>query len=298
MPGESRRTRHRASRAIPPARPVRGVTSASRASATRKQKQNAEHRIRQQVLRLVPECPGQLVARHRRGKEDERPCTTTAGRPEQQARQGMEDRGWKGLTAAADTSASRAPRPSRRIRRTSCPPVRICWRGSSRISTANTIDTRNAKSTSSRKWLVTCAPFAMSKASRIDEKVQQAGDDEKAVAVLVGRGRDLAGAGAHIAREDPRHAEPDVGNRRQCHERIGKLEREDAAAAAPGRSTNIRLRTTRKTAPFCRRPSQKCAAPGMAQASTQTSVSVPGSADCASSLGGRGLGRHLQYVIR
>ena len=79
-----------------------------------------------------------------------------------------------------------------------------------------------------------------------DQQIQQAGDDEEGVAVLVGHRADLPGAEPERGGDEIRQADAEVGERRQADQRLGEVERKQpalepgrwrtSAAGRPGRS--------------------------------------------------------------
>src|SRR4051794_18203078 len=62
-----------------------------------------------------------------------------------------------------------------------------------------------------------------------DEEVEETGDDQERVAVLVRNGADVASAVAERRRKKKEDADPELRERLEADERIGKVEREDAA---------------------------------------------------------------------
>src|SRR5687768_9299139 len=110
-------------------------------------------------------------------------------------------------------------------------PVRSCARGSSRSNAAKTAETRKENRTSTRKWLFISRLFPSHRnVERVedDEEVQQAGDDQERVAVLVGNSRYRPAARAHHARDEPWNPDAHVGDRFEEDERLGRLERKNA----------------------------------------------------------------------
>ena len=218
--------------------PVLSVTSASRASAERDEEQHAEHRIRQQVLRLVPEAPGrQLVAGHRRGEEDEPHVERSAG-PTAAARVKRGDARLEAGHSGSGYISQPSTTAVARIRRTSSPPDVSAGAGrrASARQIRSTRETRRARAAGSG-WSL--PPHRDVERIEDDEKIQQPGDDEKAVAVLVGRGR-------HLAARRPRAcARASTARRARCQppRPVRRADRK-ARTEIPGRAAPARSRTS------------------------------------------------------
>src|SRR5262249_20014656 len=115
------------------------------------------------------------------------------------------------------------------------PPYRSCARGSSFAITAKISETKNAKIVRSTIWLrITAGPSlpAHRRVVRVDddEQVQQAGDDQKRAAVLVGHRAHVAAAVPERRRDEIREPDAEVGHRRERDERIAELDRREPAA--------------------------------------------------------------------
>ena len=141
--------------------------------------------------------------------------------------------------------------------------------------TANTSDTKNANSASSSRWL--CIYFRpMRDVVRVDDdqQVQQAGDDQERVAVLVGDRAHVAAAVAERAGDEVRQ--------RRCRDRRAPRGRPAARTARTetgGREARGRSRTSAaarrgRSSPFDRRPSHRWPAPGMAHDARHSSTSA------------------------
>ena len=120
-------------------------------------------------------------------------------------------------------------------------------------------------------------PIAMSYASIIDEHVEQAGDDQKGVAVLVGDGAHLARAVTERAGGEVESADAEIGERGERDERLRQIERKEAALNARP-IANMSGSATRKISPFAA-PQPQVPAPGDGPRGEASSTSVPGSAD-------------------
>ena len=214
---------------------------------------------------------------NRGGDEDERHLEDD-GSPEPRGR-------------SAERSASRPPRhsgngyisqPSTSAAAMNPPniiaPVRSCARGSSRSSTAK--DERHEKRKQHEQQEVAGHLRPMRDVERVedDEEVQQAGDDQEAVAVLVGHGGDRAAAGVEHPREHPGRARAADSRPRRGRPaaRTGRTEKSRPCSSRP--IGNIAGSASRKTMPFCRRPIQRWPAPGTSHAARHSSTSMPGSA--------------------
>src|SRR5262245_37626967 len=108
-------------------------------------------------------------------------------------------------------------------------PRRICSSGASFAITANTSETKNANSTSSPKWLISLAANAHVVGVEHDQHVQQPGDDQERVAVLVRRRRHHTLTEMERRRDEVRDTHAEVGERRESHERIRELKRGEPA---------------------------------------------------------------------
>src|SRR6266508_4875795 len=89
-------------------------------------------------------------------------------------------------------------------------------------------ETKNANRMSNRRWL-RIAPSSLPAERDVvrvddDEQIQQAGDDEKGVAVLVRHRTHVAGAVAERLREKIRRAHAEVRQRFETDQRIGEIE--------------------------------------------------------------------------
>ena len=166
------------------------------------------------------------------------------------------------IRAAAETSASRSTTAAATKPPNIIAPVRSCARGSSRISVAKTSDTKNANSTSSRKWTGHLRPIAMSKASSTTSEFSRPDDDQEAVAVLVGDlGHDaVAGAGQ---RARASHGSPDaeIGDGGQRDQRLRQVERKDAAVQQQPDQEHRRQRE-QEDQPLLPAPEPEMAGPG------------------------------------
>ena len=117
---------------------------------------------------------------------------------------------------------------------------------------------------------------------RVDDHqhVQQAGDDQERVAVLVGDRPHVAGAVAERAGDEVGRADAEIGERRERRpaDRTSSNGNRRPRIARP--IANISGSATRKISPFDRRPSHRWPAPGIAHDARHNSTSVP---DCVSS---------------
>src|SRR5687767_6931854 len=131
------------------------------------------------------------------------------------------------ITRGADRAASRRRCRRRRSRRTSWRRAAAA-RADRRASASRRRLTRTARTRSSARRVSSLAPLCDVEGVEHDEHVQQAGDDEEGVAVLVGDGDDAPLAGARQLGDEVREADADVRERRQRDERLRQLERKEA----------------------------------------------------------------------
>ena len=95
---------------------------------------------------------------------------------------------------------------------------------------AKTSETKNANSSSRPKWLVIYfRPRRTSYASIATSMFSRPDDDQKGVAVLVGRRRHHALAEVHAARDEIRDADAEIGDRGQATSGSEKIKREQPA---------------------------------------------------------------------
>src|SRR6266436_5509888 len=114
----------------------------------------------------------------------------------------------------------------------SSPPTRSCSFTSSFAMTAKISETKKANSTSRTMWLCMRPRASFPAEGRVvrvddDEKIQEAGHDQKRFAVLVRRCTHLARAVPHRARDEVHRADADVGQRREQRERLGRIDGKD-----------------------------------------------------------------------
>src|SRR3954470_1664535 len=136
----------------------------------------------------------------------------------------------KDITVGTGTSASRARslRPGTRrtsSRRTAADRARRPWRSRRRPATR-----KRRRSPSAADGSALLASHRDVVGVDDDEHVEQAGDDQEGVAVLVGDGADVAAAITERAGKEVGGADAEIGERREADQRIGQLEREQPAA--------------------------------------------------------------------
>src|SRR5258708_2106597 len=125
----------------------------------------------------------------------------------------------------------------------SSPPTRSCSFTSSFPMTGKMREKKKGNSTSRTMWLCMRPRASLPAEGHVvrvddDEKIQEAGDDQKRVAVLVRRRAHLARAVPHRARDEIHRADADVGQRREQRERLGRIDGKDREQASANRETN------------------------------------------------------------
>src|SRR6516225_4726315 len=136
----------------------------------------------------------------------------------------------KVIRLGRDTSASRAPPPTPESRRTStirseADRVDRPWRSPQRPATR-----RTQRSPSGEGGSALLPPEGDVVGVDHDEHVEESGDNQKRVAVLVRHRPNVASAVAKRAGNEIHRPDPEVRERREADERIAQLERKQASA--------------------------------------------------------------------